>query len=82
MTTLESGERKRKPLVQSADAPINLDTDAIFPPRQVAAALNISLSVLKRMWAAGEGPTKRRVSPHRVGSKGRDIAAYLEAKSG
>jgi hypothetical protein len=72
MSTLESPERLYNPL------PDNLNSDRLVSDKVVAELMSISLATLRRLRARGEGPPRRRVSPHRFGTRLRDIAAYLE----
>jgi hypothetical protein len=72
MSTLDSPERLYNPL------PDNLNSDRLVADKVVAALLGISLATLIRMRARGEGPPRRRISPHRFGTRLRDIQAFLD----
>jgi hypothetical protein len=72
MSTLDAHERLYKPI------PDSLNSDRLVADKVVAELMDISLATLRRMRARGEGPPRRRVSPHRYGTRLRDIAQFLD----
>jgi predicted DNA-binding transcriptional regulator AlpA len=55
--------------------PHNLDSDRLVSPEVAAQLMGLSLATLHRMWAAGAGPRRIRISPRRVGIRLRDLRA-------
>jgi hypothetical protein len=62
--------------------PIDLHSDRVYPPVEIADFLGLSLSTLRRLWAAGGGPPRIQLSPRRTGSTGRGILGYLNRQAG
>jgi predicted DNA-binding transcriptional regulator AlpA len=67
---------------------VSKDALSSHPPKNrflkrstVAEQLGISHWTLLRMWARGEGPRRRRLSPKFDGCTEADLAAYLESLS-
>jgi predicted DNA-binding transcriptional regulator AlpA len=56
----------------------SFDSDQVVAPKEVAALLGISQPTLYRLWARGEGPRRRQISPRRIGVRLRDLAEYLD----
>jgi hypothetical protein len=62
--------------------PIDLHSDRVYPPVEIADFLGLSLSTLRRLWDRGEGPPRIQLSPRRTGSTGRGILGYLNRQAG
>ena len=55
--------------------------DRIITERATAEILGISPDTLRRLNRRGEGPTRRRISPRRVGYKVSEVEAYRDGVS-
>jgi predicted DNA-binding transcriptional regulator AlpA len=55
--------------------------DRLITERTTAEILGISPDTLRRLGRRGEGPTRRRISPRRVGYKVSEVEAYRDGKS-
>jgi predicted DNA-binding transcriptional regulator AlpA len=54
--------------------------DRIISERVAAEILGISPDTLRRLDRRGEGPTRRKISPRRVGYKISEVEAYRDGK--
>ena len=54
--------------------------DRILSERVTAKILGISPDTLRRLNRRGEGPTRRRISPRRVGYKASEVEAYRDGE--
>jgi predicted DNA-binding transcriptional regulator AlpA len=54
--------------------------DRIVSERVTAQILDISPDTLRRLGRRGEGPTRRKLSPRRVGYKLSEVEAYRDGK--
>jgi hypothetical protein len=72
-------ERTMPRLNPKPPIPTLLSPDQVYSAEVTAQILNISIATLRRMWADGQGPRSRRLSPRRLGVRGRDLLAYLDA---
>jgi predicted DNA-binding transcriptional regulator AlpA len=61
--------------------PLNLDSDRLVSPEVAAQLMGLSLATLHRMWAAGEGPRRIRISARRLGVKLRDLRDFLDQRA-
>jgi predicted DNA-binding transcriptional regulator AlpA len=52
--------------------------DRLITERATAEILGISPDTLRRLSHRGEGPTRRKISPRRVGYKISEVAAYRD----
>jgi predicted DNA-binding transcriptional regulator AlpA len=64
--------------VSNADVSSHPPKNRFLKRSTVAEQLGISHWTLLRMWARGEGPRRRRLSPKFDGCTEADLAAYLE----
>jgi predicted DNA-binding transcriptional regulator AlpA len=55
--------------------------DRLITERVTAEILGISPDTLRRLSHRGEGPTRRKISPRRVGYKVSEVEAYRDGKS-
>ena len=55
--------------------------DRLITERATAEILGISPDTLRRLSHRGEGPTRRKISPRRVGYKVSEVEAYRDGKS-
>jgi predicted DNA-binding transcriptional regulator AlpA len=55
--------------------------DRIINEKATAEILGISRDTLRRLNRRGEGPTRRKISPRRVGYKFSEVEAYLDGVS-
>jgi hypothetical protein len=62
-------------------APRDEGVDYVRPLVETAAILGISLKVLKRMIAAGDGPTVTQLSERRIGIRDSHREAWLDARA-
>jgi predicted DNA-binding transcriptional regulator AlpA len=63
------------------DISMSVAPDRIISERVTAEILGISPDTLRRLNRRGEGPTRRRISPGRVGYKISEVEAYRDGKS-
>jgi predicted DNA-binding transcriptional regulator AlpA len=54
--------------------------DRLISERTTAEILGISPDTLRRLSHRGEGPTRRKISPRRVGYKTSEVEAYRDGK--
>jgi predicted DNA-binding transcriptional regulator AlpA len=54
--------------------------DRLITERTTAEILGISPDTLRRLGRRGEGPTRRKISPRRVGYKVSEVEAYRDGK--
>jgi predicted DNA-binding transcriptional regulator AlpA len=54
--------------------------DRLITERATAEILCISPDTLRRLNRRGEGPTRRKISPRRVGYKVSEVEAYRDGK--
>jgi predicted DNA-binding transcriptional regulator AlpA len=54
--------------------------DRLISERATAEILGISRDTLRRLGRRGEGPTRRKISPRRVGYKVSEVEAYRDGK--
>jgi predicted DNA-binding transcriptional regulator AlpA len=54
--------------------------DRLITERAAAEILGISPDTLRRLNRRGEGPTRRKISPRRVGYKVSEVEAYRDGK--
>jgi predicted DNA-binding transcriptional regulator AlpA len=54
--------------------------DRLITERDTAEILSISRDTLRRLGRRGEGPTRRKISPRRVGYKVSEVEAYCDGK--
>jgi predicted DNA-binding transcriptional regulator AlpA len=55
--------------------------DRLINERATAEILGISPDTLRRLGHRGEGPTRRKISPRRVGYKVSEVEAYRDGRS-
>jgi predicted DNA-binding transcriptional regulator AlpA len=55
-------------------------TDRLISERTAAEILNFSPDTLRRLGQRGEGPTRRKISPRRVGYRLSEVEAYRDGK--
>jgi predicted DNA-binding transcriptional regulator AlpA len=55
--------------------------DRLITERAAAEILGISPDTLRRLNGRGEGPSRRKISPRRVGYKVSEVEAYRDGKS-
>jgi predicted DNA-binding transcriptional regulator AlpA len=55
--------------------------DRLITEHATAEILGISPDTLRRLGRRGEGPTRRKISPRRVGYKVSEVEAYRDGKS-
>ena len=55
--------------------------DPLITERTAAQILSISCDTLRRLSRRGEGPTRRKISPRRVGYKLSEVEAYRDART-
>jgi predicted DNA-binding transcriptional regulator AlpA len=56
--------------------------DRVRSLQETAALLGISIATLRRLIAAGEGPTVTRLSPRRLGIRDSHRETFLDARAG
>ena len=54
--------------------------DRLITERATAEILGISPDTLRRLGHRGQGPTRRKISPRRVGYKVSEVEAYRDGK--
>ena len=54
--------------------------DRLINEKTTAIILGISRDTLRRLNRRGEGPTRRKISPRRVGYKASEVEAYRDGK--
>jgi predicted DNA-binding transcriptional regulator AlpA len=54
--------------------------DRLITERSTAEILGVSVDTLRRLNRRGEGPTRRKISPRRVGYKLSEVEAYRDGK--
>jgi predicted DNA-binding transcriptional regulator AlpA len=62
------------------DSPGGNTPDRLITERLAAEILGISADTLRRLNRRGEGPTRRKISPRRVGYKVSEVEAYRDGK--
>jgi predicted DNA-binding transcriptional regulator AlpA len=55
-------------------------TDRLISERATAEILNFSADTLRRLGRRGEGPTRRKISPRRVGYRLSEVEAYRDGR--
>jgi len=62
------------------DSPAVGSPDRLITERLTAEILGISADTLRRLNRRGEGPTRRKISPRRVGYKVSEVEAYRDGR--
>jgi hypothetical protein len=77
-TTSEPHRRKQRRL---EDKPNITPDDRVHSFHECAAAADVSPATFRRQIASGRGPVVTRISPRRVGIRGRHFCAWLDSRA-